>query len=47
MIFQKYLHKESGFDEVTKNLVRYRSENNFVELFKLCKTLKLVARILL
>jgi len=29
-----YTHKKNGFVKVSKNLTRYRSENNFVELSK-------------
>jgi len=36
----KCLHGKNSFVEVSKNLARYRSENNFVELSKLCRTLK-------
>jgi len=35
------LHDKNDFADPCKNLVRYRSENNFVELSKLsCSTLK-------
>jgi len=38
--------KENGFAEVSKNLARYRSENNFVWIIKIIRMLKLVARML-
>jgi len=34
MIFSPCLHGKNNFIEVSKNLVRYRSENNFVEASK-------------
>jgi len=27
-----FIHRKNGFAEVSKNLARYKSENNFVEL---------------
>jgi len=30
----RYVHEKNGFAEISKNLIRYRSENNFVELSK-------------
>jgi len=42
-------HGKNDFAEIFKNLARYRSDNNFVELnikIIMCKTFKLVARIL-
>jgi len=38
--------EKTDLAEVYKNLTRYRPENNFVGLSKLCKTLKLIARML-
>jgi len=33
-IFKYLLHRRNNFVKVSKNLVRYRSENNFVGLLK-------------
>ena len=38
--------KNNDFAKISKDLARYRSENNFVELSKLYRTFKLIARIL-
>ena len=35
-----YIYGKNGFAEVSKNLARYRSENNFVRLSKLRKKSK-------
>jgi len=41
------LHRKNGFAEIFKNLIIYRSENNFVgSLKQLYKAIKMIARIL-
>jgi len=34
LIFKNHIHEKNGFVEVSKNLARHKSENNFVVLSK-------------
>jgi len=37
VILIPHMHEKNGFVEVSKNIVRYRSENNFVGPIKIIK----------
>ena len=40
------MHGKDGFVEISINLTKYRSKNNFVKLSELYRTFKLIARML-
>ena len=42
IILALFLHEKSDFAKILKNLAKYRSKNNFVDLKSLCRILKLL-----